>query len=75
MSDLVQNVRDRVRLLTLEQAAGLLAISKRTLERLIAVGEFSPPLKIGRSSRVASEDVDAYLDRLQKRRVTIGRVK
>lgn len=75
MNGAPQNLRDRVRLLTLEQAAGLLAISKRTLERLIAGGEFSPPLKIGRSSRVASEDVDAYLDRLQKRRMPNGGVK
>lgn len=75
MSVAPQNLRDRVRLFTLEQAAGLLAISKRTLERLIAGGEFAPPLKIGRSSRVTSEDVDAYLDRLQKRRAPNGEGK
>lgn len=58
----------RARLLTLEQAAGILAISKRTLERLISGGEFPRPLKIGRSSRVTSEDVDGYLERLQQLR-------
>jgi excisionase family DNA binding protein len=70
-----QNLRERVRLLTLEQAAGALAISKRTLERLIAGGEFPPPLKIGRSSRVSAEDLDGYLEYLQKRRTTNGGVK
>jgi excisionase family DNA binding protein len=58
-------LQTRARLLTVEQAAGILAVSKRTLERLIACGEFPHPLKIGRSSRVTSEDVDKYLERLQ----------
>jgi excisionase family DNA binding protein len=70
MSELANTLPSRVRLLTLEQAAQMLAISKRTLERLIAGGEFSPPLKIGRSSRVAAEDVESYLQRLQQRRNT-----
>lgn len=53
---------------TLKQAAQLLSISKRTLERLIAGGSFPPPLKIGRASRIASEDVNCYLRELVKRR-------
>lgn len=60
----------RVRLFTLDQAAHQLAISKRTLERLIVSGDFPRPLKIGRSSRVRSEDVDVYLDGLQSRRAS-----
>ena len=59
--------RERVRLLTLENAAQLLSISKRSLERLIAAGDFPRPLKLGRSSRVSVDDVSAYLDRLRLR--------
>ncbi len=68
MSVVANTLQTRARLLTLEQAAQVLAISKRTLERLIVSGEFPRPLKIGRSSRVSSEDVDNYLQRLQQRR-------
>jgi len=59
--------RGQVRLLTLENAANMLSISKRTLERLISAGDFPRPFKLGRSSRVAVDDVNAYLDRLRVR--------
>jgi excisionase family DNA binding protein len=59
-------------LLTKGQTAQRLAISKRTLERLIAHREFPRPLKIGRSSRVPIEDVAAYLERLQTQRSEQG---
>lgn len=55
-------------LLTLNQTALVLAISKRTLERLIAGGAFPPPLKIGRSSRVSREDISNYLEQLRRAR-------
>ena len=51
-------------LLTLEETANRLAISKRTLEREIARGNFPPLLKIGRASRVALADLVDYLQRL-----------
>jgi len=51
------------RALTLKQAADMLSISKRTLERLMASGAFPRPLKIGRSSRVLLSDVQADLKR------------
>jgi excisionase family DNA binding protein len=60
--------RERTRLLTVQQAAHVLAVSKRTLERLIASGDFPRPLKIGRSSRVSSQDVESYLAQLVERR-------
>ncbi len=59
-------------LLTLDEAAKALAISKRTLERLINAGEFPRPLKIGRASRVLLADVTTYLQRLTERRNTQG---
>ena len=55
-------------LLTLNQAAQALAISKRTLERLIAGRAFPMPLKIGRSSRVAYDDITNYLEQLRHQR-------
>ena len=55
-------------LITLNQAALALSISKRTLERLIAGGAFPVPLKIGRSSRVPCEDIVTYLEQLRRQR-------
>lgn len=55
---------DEKALLSLEDAAASLAISKRTLCRLISRGDFPAPLKIGRSSRVSRRDLVAYVDQL-----------
>lgn len=55
-------------LLTLPHAADTLAISKRTLERLIARGDFPRPIKIGRASRVLRNDVDSFLEQLRRAR-------
>jgi len=55
-------------LLTRDEAAQRLAVSKRTLEREIARGKFPRPLKIGRSSRWPASDVSQYLDRLTRAR-------
>ncbi len=55
-------------LLTLEQAAAILAISRRTLYRMIAAGEFPAPLRVGGARRVAASDLTAYLTRLKQRR-------
>lgn len=55
-------------LLTLKQAAQRLAISKRTLERQIASGHFPAPVKIGRASRVAADDVTQYCTKLVQSR-------
>lgn len=55
-------------LLTLEEAASRLAISKRTLEREIAAQRFPKPLKIGRASRVPESDVQAYVASLRRER-------
>lgn len=55
-------------LITLQQAAARMAISRRTLERLIAAGEFPAPLKLGRSSRVAVEDIETYCSQLRTQR-------
>ena len=55
-------------LLTVQQAADSMAISKRTLEREIASGRFPQPIKIGeRSVRIRPEHIRAYLDSLERR--------
>ena len=46
--------------LKVDQAARSLAISKRTLRRLIANGEI-PAVKVGRSIRILPDDLAEYL--------------
>lgn len=52
-------------LLTLQQAADSLAISRRTLEREIQRGRFPPPLKIGGAARVERASVLRYVESLK----------
>lgn len=56
-----------LRLLTLGAAADLLAISKRTLQRLINAGEFPRPVKVGATSRIRIEDLERYIERLRRK--------
>ena len=53
-----------LQLLTLPEAAQRLGVSRRSLERLIAAGQFPRPLKVGGASRVLASDVSAYVSRL-----------
>jgi excisionase family DNA binding protein len=55
-------------LLTLHDAAQRLAVCRRTLERLIAAGEFPRPVKLGAASRVPLVDVQSYLAKLMRER-------
>jgi excisionase family DNA binding protein len=55
-------------LLTLRDAAGRLRISLRGLYRLIASGELPTPVKVGRSARLYSSDIDTYLEQLREQR-------
>jgi excisionase family DNA binding protein len=48
-------------------AAELLAVSKRTLQRLIAAGEFPTPVKIGATSRVRVEDLERYIEQQRRK--------
>jgi excisionase family DNA binding protein len=57
-------------LLTVQEVARRLDISKRTLEREIARGRFPRPIKIGSALRVLPGDVKVYLDDLL---VKVGR--
>ena len=48
------------RLLTVNEVADLLRVSRMTVYRLIKTGEM-PALRVGRSYRLREEDVDTYL--------------
>lgn len=52
-----------LRLVSLNDAAETLAVSKRTLQRLIASGGFPPPVKVGAASRIRVEDLERYIER------------
>ncbi len=54
-------------LLTLDEAARLLAVSRRTVERLIDAGRIRP-IRIGRAVRVTEREVEAYLAAASRRR-------
>lgn len=57
--------QEALRLLTLNETAQRLAICKRTLERLIASGEFPRPLRIGRAVRIVESDLLAFVETLK----------
>lgn len=46
-------------LLTLDEAARLLAVSRRTVERLVDAGRIRP-VRIGRSVRVTARELEAF---------------
>jgi len=56
-----------LRLVSLATAAEILAISKRTLQRLIAAGEFPAPVKVGATTRVRVEDLERYIERQRQK--------
>lgn len=52
--------------LTIAAAAEALSVSPRTVRRLIDRGELAP-IRIGRSVRLSTEDLHAYIDRQKPR--------
>lgn len=59
---------DLPQLLTLPQAAQRLAICRRTLERMVARGEFPRPLRIAGATRVPASDVQSFIASLVAQR-------
>ncbi len=51
-------------LLTPEDVAARLQISKRQIHNLINDGDFPPPMKVGRLNRWRELDVDNYVEQL-----------
>ncbi len=54
---------DNIRFHTLKFCSDALSISKRTLYRLIASGDFPKPIKVGCSLRIDADDLAAYVNR------------
>lgn len=54
-------------LLTLDEAAKLLQVSRRTVERLVDAGRIRP-VRIGRLVRVTMREVDAFTAAAARRR-------
>lgn len=54
------------RLVDLLQVAGILSVSKRSVQRLIASGALPQPVKVGHASRLYQSDVDRYLAQLRE---------
>ena len=48
--------------ITLAEAAALLHISMRTLERMIALGEFPRPIRVGKQRMYKRKSVERWLD-------------
>ena len=63
-----QEKRTLSRMLTLDDVAALLSVSRRTIERLIAGGDLPKPVKIGASSRMPEDDVQRYIERQMRKR-------
>ena len=56
------------RLLTVSQAAQMLAVSPRTVYRVIAEGRLRPPVSVRGASRLLVDEIEAYLAELVKER-------
>ena len=51
------------KIMTVEEAANILAVSKMTVYRLIESGDM-PVLRVGRSYRIRGDDFDRYLSHI-----------
>jgi excisionase family DNA binding protein len=58
------NINSTPLLIKKPEAARRLSICKRTLERLIASGEFPKPVKIGGGSFIPESDLKNYIEKL-----------
>ena len=53
---------DNYKLVSVNDAAKLMAISRRTVERLVSAGDLPRPVKIGKSSRFRIRDIINYIE-------------
>jgi predicted DNA-binding transcriptional regulator AlpA len=59
------------RLVALPVVAAKLGVSTRSIHRLIAAGQFPPPVKVGGASRWFLSDIASYIDGLRQGRSKI----
>jgi len=62
----MENDLEPLRFLTLQEAAELLQVSKRTVERLIRCNEL-PALKVGRQWRIQKSELIKFIQSLNER--------
>ena len=55
--------KESYQLISKKEAASLLSISTRTLDRLISAGELPQPIKVGKSSRLRLIDITQFIDK------------
>ena len=56
---------DNYKLVSVNDAAKLMAISRRTVERLVSAGDLPRPVKIGKSSRFRIRDILNYIEKME----------
>ena len=56
---------DNYKLVSVNEAAKLMAISRRTVERLVSGGDLPSPIKIGGCSRFRIKDITGYIERME----------
>ena len=56
---------DNYKLVSVNDAAKLMAISRRTVERLVSAGDLPSPVKIGKSSRFRIRDIINYIEKME----------
>lgn len=62
----------RAEVLTLNEAADVLRVSRRTLERMVQRGEFPPAVKVGQQWRVSRAALDQFLSAPMRAKKTAG---
>ena len=55
--------KESYQLISKREAASLLSISTRTLDRLISSGNLPQPIKVGKSSRLRLIDITQFIDK------------
>ena len=53
------------KLISVKDAAKLMSISRRTVERLVSAGDLPRPVKIGKSSRFRIRDIIDYIEKME----------
>jgi len=64
----MNNNYSKEQLLTLDEVANRLCLSKRAVYRLIAREELPKPLKVGGATRMCESDLDQYFTNLKAKR-------
>lgn len=56
-------------LITKKEAASLLSISTRTLDRMISCGDLPQPIKVGGSSRLLLSEITEFINQASKKAI------